>query len=78
MQRMAASCMQGNCILLSMPFPQLSCLVQPLPLAPCLLLPALLLPSYCLQDVDAVVDTCHAAGISKKVVRLRPIAVIKG
>lgn len=30
------------------------------------------------QDVDAVVDTCHAAGISRKAVRLRPIAVIKG
>ena len=25
-----------------------------------------------------VVDTCHAAGISKKTVKLRPIAVIKG
>jgi len=25
-----------------------------------------------------VVDTCEAAGISKKVVKLRPIAVIKG
>ncbi|EDQ90003.1 uncharacterized protein MONBRDRAFT_24995 [Monosiga brevicollis MX1] len=30
------------------------------------------------KDVTAVVDTCHAAGISKKVVKLRPIAVIKG
>jgi len=25
-----------------------------------------------------VVNTCHAAGISRKVVRLRPIAVVKG
>lgn len=31
-----------------------------------------------LQDVTAVVDTCHAAGISKKAVKLRPIAVVKG
>lgn len=30
------------------------------------------------QDVSAVVDTCHEAGISKKAVKLRPIAVIKG
>lgn len=30
------------------------------------------------KDVSAVVDTCHEAGISKKTVRLRPIAVIKG
>lgn len=30
------------------------------------------------KDVSAVVDTCEAAGISKKCVRLRPIAVIKG
>ncbi len=30
------------------------------------------------KDVSAVVDTCHAAGISKKVVKLRPIAVVKG
>lgn len=30
------------------------------------------------KDVYEVVDTCHAAGISKKVVKLRPIAVIKG
>jgi tRNA-splicing ligase RtcB len=30
------------------------------------------------KDVTAVVDTCHAAGISKKCVKLRPIAVIKG
>lgn len=32
----------------------------------------------CLQDVDAVVQTCHEAGISRKVVRLRPVAVVKG
>lgn len=31
-----------------------------------------------LQDVTSVVDTCHEAGISKKAVKLRPIAVIKG
>jgi tRNA-splicing ligase RtcB (3'-phosphate/5'-hydroxy nucleic acid ligase) len=30
------------------------------------------------KDVVNVVDTCEAAGISKKVVRLRPIAVVKG
>lgn len=30
------------------------------------------------KDVTAVVDTCHDAGISKKCVRLRPIAVVKG
>ena len=30
------------------------------------------------KDVTQVVDTCHAAGISKKTVKLRPIAVVKG
>ncbi|EGD74165.1 hypothetical protein PTSG_06172 [Salpingoeca rosetta] len=30
------------------------------------------------KDVSEVVDTCHAAGISKKAVKLKPIAVIKG
>eukprot|EP01104_Vermistella_antarctica_P020341 TRINITY_DN8672_c0_g1_i1.p1 TRINITY_DN8672_c0_g1~~TRINITY_DN8672_c0_g1_i1.p1 ORF type:complete len:507 (-),score=90.38 TRINITY_DN8672_c0_g1_i1:167-1687(-) len=30
------------------------------------------------KDVTQVVDTCHAAGISKKCIKLRPIAVIKG
>ena len=30
------------------------------------------------KDVDQVVNTCHDAGISKKCVRLRPIAVVKG
>ena len=30
------------------------------------------------KDVNEVVDTCHAAGISSKCVKLRPIAVIKG
>lgn len=30
------------------------------------------------KDVTAVVDTCHAAGISKKVIKLRPVAVVKG
>jgi len=30
------------------------------------------------KDVSVVVDTCEKAGISRKVVKLRPIAVIKG
>lgn len=30
------------------------------------------------KDVTEVVETCHAAGVSKKAVKLRPIAVIKG
>jgi len=30
------------------------------------------------KNVNDVVDTCHDAGISKKAVKLRPIAVIKG
>jgi tRNA-splicing ligase RtcB len=30
------------------------------------------------KDVTAVVDTCHMAGISKKSIKLRPIAVVKG
>ena len=30
------------------------------------------------KDVTEVVDTCEQAGISKKVVKLRPIAVVKG
>ncbi|GAB4820986.1 hypothetical protein N2152v2_008032 [Parachlorella kessleri] len=30
------------------------------------------------NDVDEVVETCHKAGISRKVVRLRPVAVVKG
>ena len=30
------------------------------------------------KDVTQVVDTCHEAGISKKVIKLRPIAVVKG
>jgi tRNA-splicing ligase RtcB len=30
------------------------------------------------KDVIQVADTCHAAGISKKAVKLRPIAVVKG
>ena len=30
------------------------------------------------KDVTEVVDACHAAGISKKCVKLRPIAVVKG
>ena len=30
------------------------------------------------KDVTEVVNTCHDAGISKKAVKLRPIAVVKG
>merc|ERR1712224_1162285 len=30
------------------------------------------------KDVSEVVNTCHDAGISKKVIKLRPIAVVKG
>ncbi len=30
------------------------------------------------KDVVQVVETCHAAGISKKCIKLRPIAVVKG
>ena len=30
------------------------------------------------KDVSDVVDTCHEAGISRKTIKLRPIAVIKG
>jgi tRNA-splicing ligase RtcB len=30
------------------------------------------------KDVESVVNTCESAGISRKVVKLRPIAVVKG
>lgn len=30
------------------------------------------------KNVTDVVNTCHEAGISKKAIKLRPIAVIKG
>jgi len=30
------------------------------------------------KNVTDVVNTCHTAGISKKCIKLRPIAVIKG
>jgi len=30
------------------------------------------------KNVTDVVDSCHAAGISKKCVKLRPLAVVKG
>ena len=30
------------------------------------------------KDVNDVVNTCHEAGLSKKCLKLRPIAVIKG
>jgi tRNA-splicing ligase RtcB (3'-phosphate/5'-hydroxy nucleic acid ligase) len=33
---------------------------------------------YAYKDVSAVVDTCEGAGLSKKVARLRPLAVVKG
>jgi tRNA-splicing ligase RtcB len=33
---------------------------------------------YAYKDVDRVVDTCEGAGLSRKVARLRPLAVIKG
>jgi tRNA-splicing ligase RtcB len=33
---------------------------------------------YAYKDVTAVVDTCEGAGLSKRVARLRPLAVIKG
>ena len=33
---------------------------------------------YAYKDVTSVVDTCEGAGLSKKVARLRPLAVIKG
>ena len=34
--------------------------------------------NYKNKNVTDVVDTCHAAGISKKCIQLKPIAVIKG
>ena len=30
------------------------------------------------KDVNEVVDVCHKAGLSLKVARLKPIAVVKG
>jgi tRNA-splicing ligase RtcB len=30
------------------------------------------------KDVTQVVNTCHEAGVSKKAIKLRPIAVVKG
>lgn len=30
------------------------------------------------KDVTNVVNTCHEAGISNKVIKLRPVAVVKG
>jgi len=33
---------------------------------------------YAYKDVSRVVDTCEGAGLSRKVARLRPLAVIKG
>jgi tRNA-splicing ligase RtcB len=30
------------------------------------------------KDVDAVVECVHAAGLARKVARLRPMAVVKG
>ncbi|MCA1832819.1 MAG: RtcB family protein [Actinomycetota bacterium] len=33
---------------------------------------------YAYKDVSAVVETCEGARLSKKVARLRPLAVVKG
>ena len=33
---------------------------------------------YAYKDVDVVADVCEAAGLSKKVARLRPVGVVKG
>jgi tRNA-splicing ligase RtcB len=33
---------------------------------------------YAYKDVDEVVEVCHAVGLSRKVARLRPVAVVKG
>jgi tRNA-splicing ligase RtcB len=30
------------------------------------------------KEVTEVVDTCHEAGISRKAVKLKPVAVVKG
>ena len=30
------------------------------------------------KDVDRVVEVCHRAGLSHKVARMRPLAVVKG
>ena len=30
------------------------------------------------KDIDRVVDIVHGAGLSKKVVRMRPLGVVKG
>jgi len=34
--------------------------------------------SFAYKDVEQVVNVCHGAGISRKVARTRPIAVVKG
>ena len=34
--------------------------------------------SFAYKDVEEVVNVCHSAGISRKVVKLRPLGVIKG
>ena len=33
---------------------------------------------YAYKDVDAVADVCHAAGLARRVARLRPVGVVKG
>lgn len=33
---------------------------------------------FAYKNVSEVVDSCHASGISRKVARLKPLAVIKG
>jgi tRNA-splicing ligase RtcB len=30
------------------------------------------------KDVDAVVEACHGAGISRKIARMKPLGVVKG
>lgn len=37
----------------------------------------LMLPNPTFRPVQ-VIDTCHAVGISKKCVRLKPVIVVKG
>jgi len=33
---------------------------------------------YAYKDVDEVIEVCHELGLSKKVAKLRPVAVVKG
>eukprot|EP00887_Chlorella_sp_A99_P001451 scaffold8.g1451.t1 len=52
--------------------------LRPAALAPQHLAPITPFARHRAQDVSEVVDTCHEAGISRKTVKLRPIAVVKG